>query len=38
MVEINDTFANRLKKAIALRSIKPVELSRKTGISKTKIS
>ena len=33
-----DTFANRLKKAMLLRNIKPIELSEKTGISKSKIS
>ena len=33
-----DTFANRLKYAITIKDIKPIELSRKTGISKTNIS
>lgn len=33
-----DTFANRLKKAMTLRNIKPIELSEKTKISKSKIS
>lgn len=33
-----DTFANRLKYAIVIRDIKPIELARKTGISKTNIS
>ena len=38
MNEIVDTFANRLNKAITLRNIKPIELSEKTGIDKSKIS
>lgn len=33
-----DTFANRLKKALAMRNMKPIELAEKTGISKSKIS
>lgn len=33
-----DTFSNRLKTAIRIRNIKPVELSEKTGIDKSKIS
>lgn len=33
-----DTFANRLNTAIRIRNIKPVELSEKTGIDKSKIS
>lgn len=33
-----DTFANRLRYAITIKDIKPIELSRKTGISKTNIS
>jgi len=38
MSELIDTFANRLSKAISIRNIKPVELSEKTGIDKSKIS
>ena len=38
MNELVDTFANRLNKAISLRNIKPIELSEKTGINKSKIS
>lgn len=38
MNEIVDTFANRLKYAITIKNIKPIELSRKSGISKTNIS
>ena len=38
MNELVDTFANRLNKAITLRNIKPIELSEKTGIDKSKIS
>lgn len=33
-----DTFANRLKLAMQIRNIKPIELSEKTGIDKSKIS
>ena len=38
MNELVDTFANRLNRAIILRNIKPIELSEKTGIDKSKIS
>lgn len=38
MNDLIDTFANRLKTAIRIRDIKPVELSEKTGIDKSKIS
>lgn len=38
MSEIIDTFANRLTKAVSYRNIKPIELSEKTGIDKSKIS
>ncbi len=38
MNELVDSFANRLNKAIIIRNIKPVELSEKTGIDKSKIS
>lgn len=38
MNELVDTFANRLNKAITLRNMKPIELSEKTGIDKSKIS
>lgn len=38
MNELVDTFSNRLNKAIRLRNIKPIELSEKTGIDKSKIS
>ena len=38
MNDLIDTFSNRLKKAILIRNIKPVELSEKTGINKSKIS
>jgi len=35
---LNDTFANRLQKAINSKNIKPIELSKKTGIDKSQIS
>lgn len=38
MNELIDTFANRLNTAIRINNIKPVELSEKTGIDKSKIS
>lgn len=38
MDKLVDTFTNRLNKAISLRNIKPIELSEKTGIDKSKIS
>lgn len=38
MNELIDKFSNRLKKALNIRDIKPIDLSRKTGISKTNIS
>lgn len=38
MSELIDTFSNRLSRAISIRNIKPVELSEKTGIDKSKIS
>lgn len=38
MNELIDTFANRLSKALNLRNIKPIELSEKSGIDKSKIS
>lgn len=38
MNELIDTFANRLSKIITIRNIKPIELSEKTGINKSKIS
>lgn len=38
MSNLVDTFANRLKYAITIKNIKPIELSKKTGISKTNIS
>lgn len=38
MSELIDTFANRLSKAVTIRNIKPIELSEKTGIDKSKIS
>ena len=38
MNELVDSFKNRLNKAITLRGIKPIELSEKTGIDKSKIS
>ena len=38
MDELVDTFTNRLNTAIRLRNIKPIELSEKTGIDKSKIS
>ena len=38
MDRLVDTFTNRLNKAISLRNIKPIELSEKTGIVKSKIS
>lgn len=33
-----DTFSNRLNKIMTIRNIKPIELSSKTGISKSQIS
>lgn len=33
-----DTFANRLKKALVMNNMKPIELSIKTGIDKSLIS
>lgn len=38
MNKLVDSFMNRLNKAIVLRGIKPIELSEKTGIDKSKIS
>ena len=38
MNKLVDSFMNRLNEAIALRGIKPIELSEKTGIDKSKIS
>lgn len=38
MNELIDTFSNRLTKIIEIRQIKPIELSEKTGIDKSKIS
>lgn len=38
MIELVDTFSNRLNTAMRIRNIKPVELSEKTGIDKSKIS
>ena len=38
MDDLIDTFANRLSKALTIRNIKPIELSEKTGIDKSKIS
>lgn len=38
MSELIDTFSNRLSKALTIRDIKPVELSERTGIDKSKIS
>lgn len=38
MIELVDTFANRLNTAMRIRNMKPVELSEKTGIDKSKIS
>lgn len=38
MNEIIDSFSNRLNEAIRIRNIKPIELSEKTGIDKSKIS
>lgn len=35
---MNDTFSNRLKKAMSLRKIKQIDLVRKTGIDKSLIS
>jgi len=33
-----DTFSNRLSKIMTIRNIKPIELSTRTGISKSQIS
>ena len=38
MNELVDNFSNRLNTAIRIRNIKPIELSEKTGIDKSKIS
>lgn len=38
MNDLIDTFANRLTKALKIKNIKPIELSEKTGIDKSKIS
>ncbi len=38
MKDIIDSFSNRLNEAIRKRNIKPIELSEKTGIDKSKIS
>ncbi len=38
MSKLIDSFANRLKYAITIKNIKPIELSKKTNISKTNIS
>ncbi len=38
MSNLIDSFANRLKYAITIKNIKPIELSKKTNISKTNIS
>lgn len=38
MNELVDNFSNRLNAAIRIRNIKPIELSEKTGIDKSKIS
>lgn len=38
MIELVDTFSNRLNTAMRIRNIKPVELSEKAGIDKSKIS
>lgn len=38
MNDLIDTFANRLSKALIIKNIKPIELSEKTGIDKSKIS
>lgn len=38
MNELVDTFTNRLNTAMRIRNLKPVELSEKTGIDKSKIS
>ena len=35
---LEDTFANRLKKALEYNNMRPIDLSRKTKISKTQIS
>lgn len=33
-----DSFSNRLNRALQIRNMKPIELSRETGISKASIS
>ena len=38
MSEIIEDFSIRLKKALNIRNVKPIELSQKTGITKSKIS
>lgn len=35
---LEDTFANRLKKALNYNNMRPIDLVNKTGISKTQIS
>ena len=38
MSDLIDTFAHRLSNAILIRNIKPAEISKKTGIDKSKLS
>lgn len=37
-MDIRESFQKQLKQALAIRNIKPIELSRKTNISKSLIS
>ncbi|MCI8481774.1 MAG: hypothetical protein HFJ27_01470 [Clostridia bacterium] len=38
MIKLVDSFSNRLSEIIRLKNIRPIELSEKTGIDKSKIS
>ena len=38
LINIKDTFANRLQKAINLSGLKPIEVASKTGLDKSLIS
>ncbi|MCI8620754.1 MAG: helix-turn-helix domain-containing protein [Clostridia bacterium] len=38
MVKLTSDFSNRLKEALRLKDMRPIELSRLTGISKTNLS
>ena len=38
MIEVTTTFSSRLDEALAIRQLKPVDLSKRTGISESTIS